>query len=173
MSAIVRYPCVAALGASVFSAFLSRLGFVSFTICSQKSTKTRLSWKIVWSNMYSAGFAEVVDPLCQVRHADAVRHILRVDRTRRVIVAADTADPTADEVRVARVLAFHEDAVAAEDRRRASALDDFAVVEVDLGVDSQVPNDARDRVPGHADELARFGSDSLLNCHFGDLRAGS
>ena len=29
-------------------------GFVSFTICSQKSTPTRLSWKILWSNMYSA-----------------------------------------------------------------------------------------------------------------------
>src|ERR1700721_1720554 len=29
-------------------------GFVSRTIFSQKSTPTRLSWKILWSNMYSA-----------------------------------------------------------------------------------------------------------------------
>ena len=41
-------------GAAVCSAFASRLGFVSLTICSQKSTNTRLSWKIEWSNMYSA-----------------------------------------------------------------------------------------------------------------------
>src|SRR5215470_276150 len=29
-------------------------GFVSLTICSQKSTPTRLSWNMLWSNMYSA-----------------------------------------------------------------------------------------------------------------------
>src|SRR6185295_19514143 len=34
--------------------FASTPGLVSFTICSQKSTPTRLSWKMLWSNMYSA-----------------------------------------------------------------------------------------------------------------------
>ena len=41
-------------GASVFSAFAHTLGLVSLTICSQKSTNTRLSWKMMWSKMYSA-----------------------------------------------------------------------------------------------------------------------
>ena len=54
MSAIVLYPWTFAPGASVFSALASTLGFVSFTICSQKSTNTRLSWKMMWSKMYSA-----------------------------------------------------------------------------------------------------------------------
>ncbi len=54
MSAIVRWPCNSAWGASVRSAFSSTLGLVSLTICSQKSTNTRLSWKMMWSKMYSA-----------------------------------------------------------------------------------------------------------------------
>ena len=54
MSPIVRYPCVFAPGASVFSALAQTAGFVSLTICSQKSTNTRLSWKMMWSKMYSA-----------------------------------------------------------------------------------------------------------------------
>ena len=54
MSAMVRKPCSSACGAAVCSAFASTRGLVSLTICSQKSTNTRLSWKIVWSNMYSA-----------------------------------------------------------------------------------------------------------------------
>ena len=42
------------VGASVFRAFSQTPGFVSRTIFSQKSTPTRLSWKMLWSNMYSA-----------------------------------------------------------------------------------------------------------------------
>ena len=38
----------------MFSARASTLGLVFRTMASQKSTNTRLSWKIVWSNMYSA-----------------------------------------------------------------------------------------------------------------------
>ena len=38
-------------GAAVLSAFASRLGFVSLTICSQKSTLHMQSLKIAWSNM--------------------------------------------------------------------------------------------------------------------------
>ena len=54
MSAMVRKPWSAACGAGVFCAFSHTLGLVIFTICSQKSTPTRLSWKMLWSNMYSA-----------------------------------------------------------------------------------------------------------------------
>jgi hypothetical protein len=64
-----------------------------------------------------------------------------------VVVTADAADAAGDEVRVARVLALHEDAVAAEDRRGALALDHLPVLEVYLGIDPEVPDDAGDRVP--------------------------
>src|ERR1017187_9161005 len=43
MSAMVLYPCSLECAAFVFSAFASTLGLVSLTICSQKSTPTRLS----------------------------------------------------------------------------------------------------------------------------------
>ena len=54
MSAIVWYPWMSLPGAEVFSAVASRLGLVSFTICSQKSTFAMQSLKIAWSNMKSA-----------------------------------------------------------------------------------------------------------------------
>ena len=54
MSPIVRLPWIAAFGAGVLFAFASNVGLVSPTIFAQKSTNTRLSWKIAWSNMYSA-----------------------------------------------------------------------------------------------------------------------
>ncbi len=68
------------------------------------------------------GLAEVDDLLAERRRVDAVGHVLRVARAGGVVVAADAADATRDEVGVARVLALHEDAVATEDRRRAVAL---------------------------------------------------
>ena len=95
------------------------------------------------------GLAEVDDPLTEVRRPHAVGHVLVVDRAGGVVVAADAADPAGDEVRVPRVLALHEDAVAAEDRRRAVALDDLLLLEVDLGVDAEAAHDPGDRVPGH------------------------
>ena len=98
------------------------------------------------------GLAEVDDPLAEVRRAHAVGHVLVVDRAGGVVVAADPADPAGDEVRVARVLALHEDRVAAEDRRRAVALGDRRSAEVDLRVDPEAADDAGDRVPRHLDE---------------------
>ena len=101
------------------------------------------------------GFSEVDDPLGHGRRADAERHVLGVGRAGGVIVAADPADPAGDEVGVARVFAFHEDAVAAEDRRGAVALGDRPLGEIDLGVDAQAAHDPRDRVPGHIDQVGR------------------
>ncbi len=68
------------------------------------------------------GFAEIDDPLARWRRLDAERHVLRVGGAGGVIVAADAADAAGDEVGVARILALHEDAVAAKDRRGAVAL---------------------------------------------------
>ena len=98
------------------------------------------------------GLAEVDDLLAEGRRVHAVGHVLRVARAGGVVVAADAADAAGDEVGVARVLALHEDAVAAEDRRRAVALGDLALAEVDLGVDPEAADDAGDRVPRHLDE---------------------
>ncbi len=96
--------------------------------------------------------AQVDDPLRQVRWPHAKSHVLGVARARRVVVAADSADPAGDRVGVARVFPLHEHAVTAEDRRRAMALDNLPVREIDLGVDAQAPDHARDRVPRHLDE---------------------
>ena len=103
------------------------------------------------------GLAQVDDPLAQVRRPDAVGHVLGVDRAGGVVVAADPADPAGDEVRVAGVLALHEDAVAAEDRGGAVALRDPLGLEVDLGVDAEAADDPGDRVPGHLGELGLLG----------------
>ena len=100
------------------------------------------------------GLAEVDDPLAEMRRLHAVGHVLRVARTGGVVVTADAADTAGDEVGVARILALHEDRVAAEDRRGAVALDDFAVLEVDLRVDAEAADDPGDRVPRHLHQLA-------------------
>ena len=112
------------------------------------------------------GLAQVDDPLAQVRRADPVGHVLVVDRAGRVVVTADPADPAGDEVRVPGVLALHEDAVAAEDRRGAVALRDPLGLEVDLGVDTQAAHDPGDRIPGHLGEFGLAGACGLavLSC---------
>jgi hypothetical protein len=92
-------------------------------------------------------FAEVYDPLGEVRRLDAVRHVLRVNRASGVIVATDAADPAGDEVRVRRALAFHEDGVATKYGRRAPAISNDVATEVHLGVNAQASDDARNRVP--------------------------
>src|SRR5207248_2567908 len=88
-----------------------------------------------------------------------------IARADRVVVAANAADAAGDEVGVAGILAPHEHAVAAEQRRGALARDHFAVGEVDLRVDAKVADDPGDRIPGHVDELAGLGLDLLGYCH--------
>ncbi len=111
------------------------------------------------------GLAEVDDPLGEVRGLHAVRHVLRVHRAGGVVVPADPADAAGDEVGVAGVLAPHEDAVAAEDRRRAVALRDPLLLEVDLRVDAQAAHDPGDRVPGHLHQAAAVAGRLRLRCH--------
>ena len=105
------------------------------------------------------GLAEVDQPLTEVRRLDAVGHVLRIARAGGVVVTADAADAAGDEVGVARILALHEDRVAAEDRRRAVALHHFSVLEVDLGVDAEAADDAGDGIPCHLDKLAGVALD--------------
>src|SRR5215471_2096420 len=94
-------------------------------------------------------FAKIYNPLSERRWPDAKRHILSVRGAGGMIVAADSANSTGDKVRVARVLTFHEDAVAAEDRRSAMALRHLPVFEVDLCVNTQAAHDSGNRVPVH------------------------
>jgi hypothetical protein len=78
-----------------------------------------------------------------------------------MVVSTDAADTAGDEVGVARVLALHEDAVAAKDRRSAVALSHLAVGKVDLGEDTEAAHDACDRVPVHLDQVFTLGGDFL------------
>src|SRR6185312_1321436 len=75
-----------------------------------------------------------------------------------VVVAADAANAAGEEGGVARILAAHENAVAAEDRGRTVALGDLPVGEIDFGVNAQAADDARDGIPGHFDELTPLGA---------------
>jgi hypothetical protein len=100
------------------------------------------------------GLTEIDEPLTEMRRPHSVGHVLRVDRARAVVVTADAADATGDEVGVAGILALHEDRIATEYRRGAVALDDFAVVEVDLCVDTEAADDAGDGIPCHLHQLA-------------------
>jgi hypothetical protein len=75
-----------------------------------------------------------------------------------MIVAANAADPTADEMRVAGILPFHEDAVSPENGGCAVTLDHFAAVEIDFCVYTETTDHARDRIPRHLDEPCPGGA---------------
>ena len=153
---------MSAWGAGVFSAWSqhARVGLLDHLLAEVDADQVVLE-DVVVEHVFGR-FAQVDDPLGDGRRPDAEGHVLGVDGAGGVVVAADAADAAGDEVGVARVLALHEDAVAAEDRRRAVALDDLLVREVDLGVDAQAADDAGDRVPGHLDQLAAFARCSLV-----------
>ena len=97
-------------------------------------------------------FAKIHDPFAEMRRLHAIGHVLRIAGASRVIVAADSADATRDEMRVARILALHEDAVAAEYRRGAITLRDLLLAKVDLGINSEAADDSGDRIPIHLDQ---------------------
>ena len=109
-------------------------------------------------------FAEIDDPLGDRRRFDPERHILRIRSAGSVIVAADTADATGNEVSVARVFALHEDAVPAKDGRGAVALDHMLVLEVDLGKNAQAAHDPGDRVPVHFHQVPLLAGNILGRC---------
>ena len=110
------------------------------------------------------GLGQVERQVAERRRLDAVGHVLVQARARAVVVTADAADPAGDEVRVARIDPLHEDVEAAEDHRRAVALEHLLIGEVDLGVDAEASDDPRNRIPRHL-----LDHDLLLtrrfNCH--------
>ncbi|MGH6837171.1 MAG: hypothetical protein ACREC9_16945 [Methylocella sp.] len=73
------------------------------------------------------GFAKVGNPFRDGWRLDTVGHVLGIDLASGVVVAANAADAAGDEMGVARVLALHENAVAAENRRRRMAIGDDAI----------------------------------------------
>ena len=95
------------------------------------------------------GLGEVVREVTQRRRLHPVGHVLVQAGAGAVVITADAADPAGDEVRVARIDPLHEDVEAAEDHRRAVALQHLLVGEVDLGVDPEAADDPGDRVPRH------------------------
>lgn len=111
--------------------------------------------KIVVKHVFS-GFTEIYNPIGERRRQGAKRHVLRIHRTRRVVISADPANAAGNEVSVPRIFASHEHAVAAKYRRGAITFDNFAIVEIDLGENSQTPDDSRNRVPVHFDEVTWF-----------------
>src|SRR5215475_3193142 len=98
------------------------------------------------------GLTEVQDPFAERRRLDAESHVLSVDSASCVVVAADPADAAGNEVRIARVLVFHEYAVTSEYGRRAVALGHLLILEIDLREDAEAADDPRDRVPVHLDK---------------------
>jgi hypothetical protein len=106
---------------------------------------------------------QVVGAVAELRRVDAVGHVLAQHRRRAVVVTADAADAAGQEMRFTRVDALHEDVEPAEDHGGRVALQDLLVREVDLRVDPEASDDARDRIPGHLldDDL------SLLRSAFG------
>ena len=90
---------------------------------------------------------EIHDPFREGRRLHAEGHVLGVHAAGRVVVAADAADPAGDEMRVARILAPHEDAVAAKDRRGGVAFDDAAIFKIDLRVNAEAADNPGDRDP--------------------------
>ena len=153
MSAMVRKPCRLECGEAVFSAFAQHagIGLLHHLLAEVHAHQVVLEDVVVEHVL--GGFAQVDDPFGHGRRLDAERHVLRISGAGGVVVAADAADAAGDEVRVARILALHEDAVAAKDGRGAVALGDLAVLEIDLGEDAEAAHDAGDRVPVHLHQL--------------------
>src|SRR6185436_14131034 len=81
-------------------------------------------------------FSEIDDHFAEPGWPHSKSHVLRIHRASCVIVATDAADAARNEVRVARVLPLHEDAVAPEDRRGAVTLGNLPVLKVNLGEDA-------------------------------------
>src|SRR5579859_4097857 len=92
-------------------------------------------------------FTQIDNPLTHCWRLYPIGHVLCIDGAGRVIVAADAADAARDEVCVTGVFALHEEAVASEDMGGAIGLHYFALLKVDLGVDTQTANDAGHGIP--------------------------
>ena len=72
-----------------------------------------------------------------------------------MIVAANAADAAGDEMRVARVFALHENAVAAKNGGGGVALRDLAILKIYLGENTKTADNPGYWIPIHFDEIAR------------------
>jgi hypothetical protein len=70
-----------------------------------------------------------------------------------VIVAADAADSTGNKMRIARVFAPHENAVAPKNGRCAVTIDDLIAAEVYFRVNAEAADDTGDRIPSHLHDI--------------------
>jgi hypothetical protein len=104
--------------------------------------------------MYSAASPRLTIHSPSGGRANAEGHVLSIGRAGGVIIAADAANAAGDEVGVARIFALHEDAVAAKDGGGAVALGHAAIFEIDLSEDAEAPDDARDGIPVHLDQIS-------------------
>ena len=146
---MVRYPCSLACGASVFLRLLPDAGIRLLDHLLAKIHADQVVLKNVVVEHVFGRLTQIDDPFGHRRRPDAERHILRIRGAGSVIVAADAADAAGDEMGVARIFSFHEDAVAAKDRGGAVALGDSALPEVDLRKDSKTAHDPGNRIPVH------------------------
>jgi hypothetical protein len=101
---------------------------------------------------------QINDPLCHRWRFDPISHILGINRTGGVIIAADPTDPARYEMGVPRIFIFHKDTVTPENGGSAVALDHFLVGEVNFRKDAQTSNYPSDRIPGHFYDIFRVGS---------------
>src|SRR5262249_8579047 len=100
---------------------------------------------------------KIDDPFAERRCFDAKRHVLGINRTSGVIVPADAANAAGNEMGVARILVFHEHAVAPKYRGCAVAFPHLLVLEIDLRENAEAADDASDRIPVHFDEAFGLG----------------
>ena len=156
MSAMVRKPCRCASGAASFPPCQNGgIGFLHHLLAEVHADQVVLE-NIVVEHILG-GFAEIHDPLAHRRRPHTERHVLRVGRAGSVVIPADPADAAGDEVRVPRILPFHENAVSAEDGRRAMTFGDLAIVEINLRENSQAADDPGNGIPIHVHQFPRTG----------------
>src|SRR5271156_4239068 len=93
--------------------------------------------------------AEIDNPFSDGRRFYSKRHVLRIGGASGMVVAADAADAAGNEVRIARILTLHENAVAAKDRRSTVTLSNLPLAEIDFCEDSEAAHDPGNRIPIH------------------------
>src|ERR1700735_189766 len=124
-----------------------RIGFLDHLLAEIDANEIVLE-NVVVEHVFG-GFAEIDDPFRDVRRSYSERHILRVGGAGGVVVTADAADTTGDEMSIARILPLHENTVSPEDGGGAVTLSHFLGLKVDLGEDAQAADDAGNRIPIH------------------------
>src|SRR5215469_13712248 len=103
------------------------------------------------------GFTQIQNPFGYGWRFDAVGHVLGIDGASTVVIAADPADTTRNEMRIAGILVLHENAITSENRGSAVALDYLLIGEVNFREDTQASDNTRDRIPRHFHNVFGMG----------------